>query len=316
MKINGKEYLSPQEQLFENTKDIEELKQVIKPVYQTTAALTSSSVSVALADTNVGDATEGWLMTTDGLLFKITANDGTTVLLIYYAKLSGEDGTNAIDDSTTSATKLWSSLKTNNEIAKAKDKGIYYALEEPTENTGVYTYTRLTLGNINTNVPIKDGDLVISFDATDISNVKSANMWMITDASDPDTLTVVLVGAVGGGKQSYQHNIRLTRQTGRYTDNFVFCLPIINDSIEEMTQDNVLDYLQNNGYTYDSQKGTYIQNYMPITGWEYDSNTSNTVYFYGIMYYSPGRIYTKSSVGYGDQDASIYTFEDNVIPFP
>lgn len=113
-----------------------------------------------------------------------------------------------IEDSTTSESKVWSSSKVNTEIGKAKDKGIYYALEEPTENEGVYTYAKLTLANINPNIPLKVGDLIISFDDTDLSNIKSSNMWRIDDLTNEDYPIVVLVGKVGGSsKQLYQHNI-------------------------------------------------------------------------------------------------------------
>ena len=198
-------------------------------------------------------------MTNDGLLFKITANDGTTVLLIYYADLKGPQGEDGaavnIDDTGTSATKVWSSQKTHNML----DKGIYFALDEPTENDGVYTYTRLTLGNINTNVPIQQDDLIISFDATDISNIKSANMWQITDASDPDTLTVALVGSVGGGKQLYQHCITLIISgTKRYIS-----LNIISDSATPFTYDTLNTYLADKGFNSNnvvySASGTYYE---------------------------------------------------------
>lgn len=247
MKINGKEYLSPQEQLFENTKDIEELKQVIKPVYQTTATLTSSSVSVALADTNVGDATEGWLMTTDGLLFKITANDGTTVLLIYYAKLSGEDGTNAIDDSTTANNKLWSSLKTSNEIAKAKDKGIYFTTTQPTYDSGLYYLDEGYFDNVNSDIPIKAYDLLVYIDSNDkvkeIYKVlsKTGNNWSLDK-----------IGAIGGGKQLYQHNVSLYYVYNTRTLQAFFT--IINDSGQALTFQDIYNYLDSLNLKYDGDQ--------------------------------------------------------------
>lgn len=299
MEINGKEYLSPQEQLFENTKDIEKLKQIIKPVYQTTATLTSSSVSVALTDTNVGDATEGWLMTTDGLLFKITANDGTTVLLIYYADLKGPQGPAGsdlyIDDTTIVNNKVWSSQKTHNTL----DKGIYFALDEPTENDGVYTYTRLTLANINTNVPIQQDDLIISFDATDISNIKSANMWKVEDSSDPDTLTVSLVGAVGGGKQLYQHNITCIFSTVK------LLITITNDSNTQLNASSILQWLKEKGFRNDNYQGIYYNEAKYINSGSYNGCqiTYNSDTSLGYMLFTG----TGSAVTLGD-----FTITDQV----
>ena len=90
--INGKAVRSPEQQVYKNMKDIEELQAKIKPVFLTSEELTSSSVSIATADTNIGEATEGWLITGNALLFKIDGNDGSTVLLTYSCDLNGPTG--------------------------------------------------------------------------------------------------------------------------------------------------------------------------------------------------------------------------------
>ena len=129
IEINGKVMRNQQEQIYKNMKDIESLKETIKPRYTTSATLTSSSVSVAIADTNAPAGTEdGWLYTEDGLLFKITGGDDTNLLLMFYSDLKGpqgdqgepgQDGTTAIDDNTTADDSTWSSSKIATEIAGA-----------------------------------------------------------------------------------------------------------------------------------------------------------------------------------------------------
>ena len=122
--IDGKAVRSPEQQVYKNMKDIKDLQEIIKPEYTTSATLTSSSVSVAIADTNAPEGTtEGWLLTQDGLKFKITGGDETNLLLEFYADLKGPQGESGaeleIDDSGTSATKVWSSQKVASELAQA-----------------------------------------------------------------------------------------------------------------------------------------------------------------------------------------------------
>lgn len=126
--INGEVVRSPEQQVYENMKNIKKLQEVIKPEYKTSEALTSSSVSVAIADTNAPEGTtEGWLITEDGLKFKITGGDDTNLLLEFYADLKGPQGeegpggdpTTLIDDNSVSESKTWSSDKINTEIASA-----------------------------------------------------------------------------------------------------------------------------------------------------------------------------------------------------
>ena len=117
--INGKVVRSPEQQVYKNMKDIEELQEIIKPEYTTAEGLTSSSVSVAIADTNAPEGTtEGWLITQDGLKFKITGGDDTNLLLEYYANLKGpqgndgEDGTDGITPNITAAASVDSQVGT------------------------------------------------------------------------------------------------------------------------------------------------------------------------------------------------------------
>ena len=104
-------YNSMPEQVEENKKNIKELVKYIKPVYNTQTSLTTSTTTIAIASTNApSDATMGWLMDENGLLFHITSGDGTNLLLEYYASIKGPTGatgaTGATGNGITSITLL------------------------------------------------------------------------------------------------------------------------------------------------------------------------------------------------------------------
>ena len=80
---------NPQKQLYDNTEEIELLKQEIAPWWRSTVALNDSDTSIAISSTNAPVETErGFLIDPNGKLFKITAGDGTTLLLEFYSKLT------------------------------------------------------------------------------------------------------------------------------------------------------------------------------------------------------------------------------------
>lgn len=86
--IDGKPVCSPEQQVWQNKKDIEELKKIIKKVYKTTESLSSSSTTVALNTTNVPETEKnGWLLDSNANLFDITDNNGTNLLLVYYTNV-------------------------------------------------------------------------------------------------------------------------------------------------------------------------------------------------------------------------------------
>lgn len=87
--INGKNVNSPEQQVWANMKEIEELKKLIKKCYKTSESLTSASITVARNTTNVPeDVTYGWLVDADANLFDITGNNGTTLLIVYYTNVA------------------------------------------------------------------------------------------------------------------------------------------------------------------------------------------------------------------------------------
>lgn len=91
--INGQAVRSPEQQVYKNMKDIEELKEKIKEWYSCDTELNSSSVSVARTNTNVPDEIDdGFLLDPVGNLFKITGGDEGNLLLAFYASIAGPEG--------------------------------------------------------------------------------------------------------------------------------------------------------------------------------------------------------------------------------
>lgn len=81
------------QQVSENTKDIAELEENIKPWYNTQNMLMESSSTIALSDTNIGTATTGFLLSKNALLFKIVGVEEGVVYISYWASLPrGEQG--------------------------------------------------------------------------------------------------------------------------------------------------------------------------------------------------------------------------------
>lgn len=216
--INGKTYRNQQEQIYKNMDDIQELKDIIKPEYTTSATLTSSSTSVAIASTNAPAGTiEGWLMTQDGLKFKITGGDDTNLLLMFYADLKGPQGeegpegpsvdpTVLIDDGSVAENKTWSSDKISTELAAAGKT--YY------QHNIIITDTscRLTLKIINdSNTPFTMtslADWIAAKGFTTGLKLYEATGWSLVDGN-----VYILVGLNNQGT-FYASGINLTNKTG------------------------------------------------------------------------------------------------------
>jgi len=158
--INGKAVRSPEQQVYKNMKDIEALQETIKPEYNTSAELTSSSVSVALSTTNApSGTTEGWIITQDGLKFKITGGDETNLLLEFYCNIKGPQGEQGpsgaeleIDDNGTSATKVWSSQKVAEELSGVGQQLYEHHIKMVYSQTGQPAYNisfKITNDNLN-----------------------------------------------------------------------------------------------------------------------------------------------------------------------
>lgn len=251
--INGKAVRSPEQQVYQNMKDIEDLQEVIKPEYKCTTELSTSATSVAKSYTNAGeDVDSGWLLDPVGKKFKITGGDEDSLLIVFYTSYQGPQGpsgVSAIDDNSVSLEKVWSSQKVFNEFARAKDKGVYITSTEPTLSDDVYTLVGNTdITNRNTDVPIKVNDLVIYIDGDD----KAKSIYkVLTNTGVGQNLTLSKEADFGGGKQLYQHHISIH---GRDYDNqyYDISFTIVNDaSTPYASVGGIVTYLGDEGF--DSQ---------------------------------------------------------------
>lgn len=247
VKIGDKIYRNEQEQVRKNMKDIEFLKGKIKDVFKTTATLTSSSVSVALVDTNVTDDEEGWLMSDDGLLFAITGNDGTNLLISYYADLKGPQGEPGaalnIDDSTTSATKVWSSQKTNLEISKSKEPGNYITNSAPTSLGGDSYYIAITdIVNIQ-NAQFKAGDIV-----TYINSGVPDSVYKVT-SSDLSGVTTDKIGEFSQGGTAVNYEMIQLSYFVANSKTLLCVLLVPEGTFSDYTATAIYNFLTTNNYT-------------------------------------------------------------------
>ena len=342
MEINGKEYLSPQEQLYENTKDIEKLKEFIKTTYKTWATLTSSSASVSTAETNVGVAKEGWLMTEDGLLFRIDGNDGITILLTYWADLKGPQGIPGaevqIDDDTTALNKTWSSNKIESAIQDLIDdvpaipridatfsqskilsmitNGCYYTTTTPNPSNELsvgeikckgenmsWGYTSLVENSL------KAGDTVLYID----NDGNLASIWYAVSFSSGTVTLAKICDIGGGGSQLYQHNIICQNDISKHQR---FSLTIINNVSTQMGVNDVRDFLNTNGYEPSDTTPLLVHNYYKCDGVNQESGVLYIIY--GIWYKNSNvwiSVINASGSAYNVQvNTANDTYYDKVIP--
>lgn len=271
-------YNSMPEQVEENKKNIKEIIKYIKPVYNTQTSLTTSTISIAIASTNApSDATNGWLLDENGLLFHITSGDGTNLLLEYYANIKGQQGIQGIPGTPGTPGTPGPS-----------GRSVVYSSENFT--IGQYTYT---LSYLNFAPQVND---VIIF----------ANGYMGSIISISTTQYVV-DNLVLMQKPRYEHNITIKSHGGSWTSYIT--LTITNDDNTPFDYSKLLQYLIDNNFTYQKIKGVYGS----IT----DSNNSysptgiytmnNAIYF---SYVYLGTIEFNSQI-LNSGDISI--FNDNII---
>lgn len=328
VKIGDKIYRNEQEQVRKNMKDIEFLKGKIKDVFKTTATLTSSSVSVALVDTNVTDEEEGWLMSEDGLLFAITGNDGTNLLISYYSDLKGPQGESGaalnIDDSETSLTKVWSSKKTSDSIAALINNssaiptktwssqtidgllssGIAWTTVDADGNNSMND-TNIYLGGDTVSslsgtikVPkLKEKDMIIYVDG----NLNAKTLYRVTSVSS-GTYYVTKVCDFGGNSKLYQHCISIRCSDGAGRHHYGLMLIINNSNLPfvlhanyvEGTNLDIWQYLNDKGYNSDNS-AYYPCNWTKQDGESGDFETFNGLnarpsYALAVSYAASGNI--------------------------
>lgn len=339
IKIDGKEIRTESEQVWKNMEDIDKLKETIKPEYTTAEALTSSSTSVAIANTNAPSGTKsGWLLTQDGLKFKITGGDDTNLLLEFYANLKGPQGNDGaalnIDDNVTSLTKVWSSSKTANVIEHLIDDSI-------TSNQNTWSsdqQTKLLSSGIAWTTTDKDADDQISLDdiyigartASESTSIIKVPMLKVSDlivfvdgnlkakalyrvvSIVSSVVTVALVCEFSQGKQLYQHNIifRFSKSSYRGVASMTITCSDVSSSF---SREALIAYIKSKGYTTSAKVFTDIHGIIYIGGNYsitscYVDNSDNLV----IGGTPDGNNIASQSFAYSDLDSSYYM--DTVEP--
>lgn len=320
MKIYKNEFNTLPMQVEENMKNIELLASIIKESYRSTTDLGDTATTIAIADTNANaDTIDGWLISQDGYLYKITGGDGTNLLLEYYTRLSGKSGSEDIDDSITSLTKLWSSQKTSNEIlgliddgntlnnktwssdkilqtiSYVKDKGIFATSTQPSVDGGGSYYTEEDLLNPSSPNPPRYSDLIIYIDG----DGKTKYLYQITGVSgDGIRYYVTQIAEFGGGKKYYRHTLRLRREVTRWLSN-VMLPQITTDDNTPFTLATLNQYLYKCGLIITSTV-RQDQKYLGVEGTEYDKNNSSiTTSYVGLGYFDTThlRVFTLSGSG-------------------
>ena len=317
--INGEAVRSPEQQVYKNMKDIQTLKETIKPIYNTSVTtLTSSSVSIATSSVEgLGDKTDGWLLDPNGLLFKITANDGTTTTLKYYSNLKGPQGEDGaplnIDDSITSLTKVWSSKKTDDEIKGLIDDNTL--LPETTKTWsiskissllssgvawtttdavgGVMSLSNIYIGADTVEDPtlsspkLKPKDIILY-----VNNDGACEKIYYVTATTSNAASVTKMCDVGGGKQLYQYNIGYRNIDSQILININFILADVLTDLSDLRS-----WLTTNSHTSTS-------NLFYLNGGHYKGNVAYALYLDNttikIGYCTPNS-YT---INYGNLDNS------------
>lgn len=333
MRIGDKDILSPQHQLYKNTKDIEYLFAIVKEAYKSTVEISTSASTTSQSNTNVPDGTtKGWLLDPVGNLFSITGVLEGFVGIEFYSNIKGPKGdtgatgasminvqivaslpatgdpntiyfvqnqdgesgnlydeyiytNNAweklgpavvsvnIDDSGTSADTTWSSQKTNIEIGKAKDKGIYYTTTQPTSDT---TLAISAVGNINSNIEIKANDLIIYID----SNDNPASIYFVVSVGETELMVSKIADYARGGIPTIEinsaqiiddYNFSFTQAQGQVLFEYP---PIINLVLDGYAIPLIYSYDETNKFVYSSVVFSNLDNVKSLYGQLITFNTS------------------------------------------
>lgn len=287
------------QQVQENMENIKLLASYLKEAYNSSIDLGDSAVSIAISDTNAtADTIDGWLVSQDGYLYKITSGDGTNLLLEYYTRLQGRNGSEDIDDNTTSLNKLWSSKKTSDKIDLISDKGIYYTLVQPTLNGSFYELNTSDLANPNQYTYQKINNIIVYID----SDEKVKELYnCVAIQGDFSKIYLEKIGEIGG-KQLYQHNIRM------HTSNLSITITITSTDNTAFTKSSINTWLSDKGFTGASPNyETYNLGFVYSTG-------NDKLVSQGIAFRS-GNFTYKNIVGSftGINDADITFDSDKII---
>lgn len=214
--INGQAVRSPEQQVYKNMKDIEELKRKIQTWYASSVNLNTSDNTILRSNTNVPDDVEsGLLIDPTGNMFNITGGDETTLLITFYANIQGPQG------------------ETGTPGASSNDKGTYITHVEPTLDDDIYTLSTGNIDNVSSdNIPVQVNDLIIYID----SNDQPTSVYTVASISGT-TLTLSKQGDYAKGKQLYKHNIFYSAGGSLH-----MTLTIICDTATAINGDNWSDF--------------------------------------------------------------------------
>ena len=244
--INGQAVRSPEQQVYKNMKDIEELKSQIEKWYASSVALNNTDTTIARTNTNVPDDVNGGLLIDpNGLMFSIEGGNETTLLIKYYSNIKGEQGEPGQDGEPGSS---------------SNDKGSYITHTQPTLVDGNLTLSTENVDNISPdNIPIRVNDLIIYID----SNDQPTSIYTVTSVSGT-TLILQKEGDYAKGGTLYAHYIRIRTVYGVVKR----CgITIINSDSTAFTLSSLALWLYNKGYT-----GSPATAVCPTMGVWYENN--------------------------------------------
>ncbi|MBO7692369.1 MAG: collagen-like protein [Methanobrevibacter sp.] len=249
VKIGDKIYRNEQEQVYQNMKDIEELKSKILESYYCIGELNTASIAVARNLTNVPENVEtGWLIDTVGNLFKITGSDENGLLIQFYSSIRGPQGEAGSEGSTGPTGPAGYSIR--------------YTSEDFVPGTRTYTKSY-----IQPSYQLKSHDWIV-FKNGYVALISTIGDSTINIAEDSE-----IELDISGGK-SYSHNIQIYSRSTTQARRFRFRITIINKSDVAFTIDSLFNYI--------TDKTLFIQ----ACGKYYDSTAqyNDTYLIYGLTY--------------------------------
>lgn len=276
MKIINNELNSMPQQVEENKQNIKILAQFLKEAYKSTTDIGDSAVSIAISDTNAtADTIDGWLLSHDGFLYKITSGDGTNLLLDFYCDVKGPQGIQGIQG-------IPGVDGTDGTDGVNGTDGLSIRFSNSLINQTIGYSTTILISDIVANDNIQIDDLIIDDNGT------LAKVFFIdTTSIDVRTITILIPNLIddntpsddttyssnkidtliaSAGKKYYNHNISYRDVDNQILLNFNFTL---DERIESLN--DLLVWLYDNNYTSTS-------NLFYLNGGNYKGYTAYAIY--------------------------------------
>ena len=240
-------YNSLDEQVEENKHNIDELINIIKPIYKSTVDLSNNAVSVAISDTNADiDTVDGWLLSKDGYLYKINGGDGTNLLLEYYTQFKGDKGDQGDQGD-------------QGDTGAQGERGVSFRYYDGDYIDNSTQYAMLNLSPLVDprqfdQVLFKNGVIAtiqgVSSPYFQVGNNKTITAWskvvanVVLGGTESDLTSIEIDGTKYkvGGNQTYKHNIKLT------SGNDIVMIYIENDDATPFTVATINQWLNDNNF--------------------------------------------------------------------